>query len=71
MEQTFLQFVTILGMPSTPREDSIFNTLPGVLNQLEQDEHLALLAPTYRHSKESTGPLFVRPLEAEILRRFA
>ena len=53
-----------------PRADSIFESLPEVLNQLELDEHLALLAPTYGHSKESTGALFLQPLETETLRKF-
>ena len=57
-------------MPSPPRADSIFESLPGVLDKLEQDEHLALLAPTYNHSKEPTGDLFVQPLESETLRKF-
>ena len=53
-----------------PHAGSIFESLPGVLNQLEQDKHLALLAPTYKHSKESTRALFVQPLETETLRKF-
>ena len=72
MEPTFFPYVTSSATPSPPppRADSIFESLPGVLDQLEQDEHLALLAPTYNHSKESTRDLFVQSLESETLRKF-
>ena len=64
-----------------PRANSIFEprpaegkhagySLPEVLNKLERDEHLVLLAPTYNHSKEPTGNLFIQPLETETLRKF-
>merc|ERR1712107_967647 len=53
-----------------PRDDSIFDSISKVLNSLELDEHLALLAPTYKHSKESTGHLFVQSLKEETLRKF-
>ena len=53
-----------------PRADSIFKSLPKVLNQLELDEHLVLLAPTYKHSREATRALFAQPLETETLRKF-
>ena len=70
MEPTFLPYGISSVMPSPPRADSIFDSLPEVLDKLERDEHLALLAPTYNHSKEPTGNLFIQPLETETLRKF-
>ena len=44
-----------------PRDDSITDSLPGIFNLLEMDEHLALLAPTYLHSRDPTPRTFHVP----------